>query len=804
MRRDGWAVALAVALLAAAAPGVTGGADAPLPPPLADLQPRPEVDAIDLAAVDDRRMEEFLGPRGAGEVGKPVVVTFRDVALPTLPPSPEGPPAYHIQGEPPPDSSRGEAPVQPLVAKPAPPPTPPPGDLGATEAPGDGVRSWDALGHTGWIPPDTIHAVGPGHVVEAVNSGFAVYDKLGGTLLGYTTFSSFFTGEPTGFTGMLYDPRVVFTVAGGQNRFVMLVLGLDETHQFSFLVVAVSVTSDPTGDWWVWRLDQTNGNAGDSDAWADYCGLGADTWGVYATCNMFYFAGGFKYARLWSLPASWIYTGGGGSFWSAWNLQWNSGSGAFALQPANPTTTAGGGETFFVNSWSGTGQQLLLWKLTGDRAAPTLTRATMATTWDYDAIGNNVDQPGSATDIDGGDARVMNAVYHQRRVFTTLTDDVDSDTSMAGWHTFKLNVDSNAVEWEHILYSGSGFYYFYPALATHGDDGASTTDLALFGSWTTGSAQYASVLVKVYEDQPNTAAGAFVNTRSGEGAYVLLDGSGRNRWGDYSGAAYDWWCRNVWGSGEYARTSNRWGTQISAFTVGGEVPCHMLRVDDPDGGETFAAGTSTTVQWTRANTAGSLFVYFSPDAGATWNQQSGALSATATSWSWTLPEEATNLGRVFVGEWDGSAWKATDTSDADFNVQVFLLNGVARAGNLPAGAAQSRWDYYYFDLPAGTRLSTVEILGLSGDADLYVRKGSWPNLATYDCRPWVGGLGAETCLFSSGTAPPVSSGRWYVGVNNYATTSIDYTVRALWSTSISLFANGFEGGTLNAWSGHRP
>lgn len=78
--------------------------------------------------------------------------------------------------------------------------------------------------------------------------------------------------------------------------------------------------------------------------------------------------------------------------------------GAFALQPANPTTTAGGGETFFVNSWSGTGQQLLLWKLTGDRAAPTLTRATMATTWDYDAIGNNVDQPGSATDIDGGRA----------------------------------------------------------------------------------------------------------------------------------------------------------------------------------------------------------------------------------------------------------------------------------------------------------------------------------------------------------------------------------------------------------------
>lgn len=139
----------------------------------------------------------------------------------------------------------------------------------------------------------------------------------------------------------------------------------------------------------------------------------------------------------------------------------------------------------------------------------------------------------------------------------------------------------------------------------------------------------------------------------------------------------------------------------------------MLRVDDPDGGEEcFAAGTSTTVQWTRANTAGSLFVYFSPDAGATWNQQSGrSRPPRPPGPGQRAAGGGDEFGRVFVGEWDGSAWKSHGHQRCRLQRPGLPPERRGEGGNLP-GAAQSRWDYYYFDLPAGTRLSTVEILGL--------------------------------------------------------------------------------------------
>jgi hypothetical protein len=55
--------------------------------------------------------------------------------------------------------------------------------------------------------------------------------------------------------------------------------------------------------------------------------------------------------------------------------------------------------------------------------------------------------------------------------------------------------------------------------------------------------------------------------------------------------------------------------------------------------------------------------------------------------------------------------------------------------------------------------------GGTGDADLYVRFGSPPTTATYNCRSWANG-NTETCTFA---AP--SAGTWYVMVRAYSTFS---------------------------------
>lgn len=466
-----------------------------------------------------------------------------------------------------------QAPVEdqaPFKAQPEDSPSLPPNqEPDQANAPGVLVNQWTALSNTGWYPPDTIHAVGPNHVIEAVNSGFAVYSKTGALVQGYKTFDSFMNKPAIWPAGaFMYDPRVIYDP--WHQRFLMLILGLDETTQKSYFWVAVSKTANPNQGWCRWRFDSTLGTTPNKQ-WLDYAGLGADPWGVYVTGNYFRFGGSFTTSMVWTINPA-IFTAnctGASNGWLFTGLTWPTGGSAFSLQPALPHSQNANGQTFFVNSWSGSGNKLLLWKLSGNRAgatAPTLSRVEIPVQ-QYYAIGNNVRQRGSTVKIDGGDARVMNAVYSQGRVFAPLTSDVNNNGLRSGWLTAKLNTTNNTREWQHLLYSSNGFYYFYPAITIQGGSSANA-HLALFGSWTdketstTPSQQYASGLVKFYDNQPASSTGPFLNLVSGKGVYNRVF-SGRNRWGDYSGAGYDWSTGNAWGSFEWANTNNTWATSIS-------------------------------------------------------------------------------------------------------------------------------------------------------------------------------------------------------------------------------------------------
>ena len=451
----------------------------------------------------------------------PVTVSFQAAVEATaaagVPPS--GELHYHIQGEAPADEPGTDSGVGGDGSIPAdlsPPVAPPTDATDVALAPGDPVANFQGLSATGWIPPDTVLAVGPSSVVEAVNAGFAVYTKSGGSLQGYTTFTSFFSPVlPAGWQGSLFDPRVLYSAEN--SRFVLLALGQDSINQTTYFFLAVSQSTDPTGGWWLYRYDASSPS--DSDAWADYCGLGADSWGAYVTCNLFYWAGGFKYAKLFTIGPA-VYSGGSGAGWVFWNLTWNSTASAFSLQPALPYSIAADAATFFVNTFTSSGNTALLWELTGDRtSSPTLSRSTI-TVPQYYAIGNNVDQPGSSTDIDGGDTRIQNVAYKSRKVYAVLTTDVNDDASQTGWLLLKLDVDANSLDWQHLLYSGPGFYYFYPAVTLDGL-GGSAPNLAVFGSWTdtdttvTSTTTYASGLFKIYDDQPTSSNGSFVSFARG-------------------------------------------------------------------------------------------------------------------------------------------------------------------------------------------------------------------------------------------------------------------------------------------------
>jgi hypothetical protein len=309
----------------------------------------------------------------------------------------------------------------------------------------------------------------------------------------------------------------------------------------------------------------------------------------------------------------------------------------------------------------------------------------------YEALGMQVDQPGSATDIDAGDARVMNAVYSQSHVFYVLTDDVNNDGTDGGWLTVKLNVNTNTNAWEDLIWTNN-YYYFYPAITILGGSSASA-NLAIFGSWASPEAagnQFASGLFKIYDNQPAANTGPFISHTGGLAAYVALDSSGRNRWGDYSGAGYDWQCGYAWGSVEAADTGNDWRTVINAVNFGAEAICPQIEVSVPNGGQVWNAGTNHLISWQRRGLTATNDVYIFFETGTSTIQIAGPLAASAVSFNWLVNGVPTTTGRIFVGSWNGSAYEATDRSDANFTVtapNLRVINPSVSANLMLPGAA---------------------------------------------------------------------------------------------------------------------
>jgi hypothetical protein len=109
---------------------------------------------------------------------------------------------------------------------------------------------------------------------------------------------------------------------------------------------------------------------------------------------------------------------------------------------------------------------------------------------------------------------------------------------------------------------------------------------------------------------------------------------------------------------------------------------------------------------------------------------------------------------------------------------IALSSGVAYADSFSEATLQAGWRYYYADLGPGSDQLVADLFNMTADVDLYVRYNAKPTLADYDCRPYIGGTSSEQCTFATPAA-----GRWWIGVNNFATGTWTYQVNATWTPS---------------------
>jgi hypothetical protein len=443
-------------------------------------------------------------------------------------------------------------------------------------------------------PPDQALCVGKGYVMEAVNNAVAVYSRAGALVSGPTPLSQFFKLAPEVIRGatpsygpFISDPRCLYDQA--TSRWFLTELEIDEdpvtgalgTH--SSVLVAVSATADPTGKWYLYSFDTTNGDGtlpghAACPCFGDQPLIGADVNGFYISTNEFPIsAAGFNGAQLYAISKAALESGRRTQV-SSINIGsipvpladqpaggiWYTVAPSVTVAPSAPgstnveyfLSTLQFGQTPFDN-------RLAVWALTGtdtlNSNEPELAlRHTVVTTQPYgmdgstafaasqnsgptplrDALGDT----DAVEQLQANDDRMNHVVVYQGG---DLWGAVNTSVSVAGqthqglaWFriTPALSGDRLSAQTHNQGYAAvAGEDLLFPSLAVN-PQGSAVIAFTLAGADNWPSAAYAKVGTQTGSVH---VSGPGVGPADGFTAYAAYGGNGAGRWGDYSAAVAD-------------------------------------------------------------------------------------------------------------------------------------------------------------------------------------------------------------------------------------------------------------------------
>ncbi|MDB5362633.1 MAG: hypothetical protein JWO51_3930 [Rhodospirillales bacterium] len=175
-------------------------------------------------------------------------------------------------------------------------------------------------------PPDQALAVGGGYVLEAVNNAIAIYDTHGNQLAPTLSINRFFNegSEINRATGVrssaqFSDPRAYYDSASKRwFVFEWATLNMPDGTplNLSAQFFAVSETSNPLGNWFLYDFDTTNSDVAGCPCLPDFQRIGFDADGVYVAHNMFQLTGAGNYvmATIYALSKQRLEAGAGSPF----------------------------------------------------------------------------------------------------------------------------------------------------------------------------------------------------------------------------------------------------------------------------------------------------------------------------------------------------------------------------------------------------------------------------------------------------------------------------------------------------------
>lgn len=422
------------------------------------------------------------------------------------------------------------------------------------------LLDFEGIPQTNFIPPDPILAVGPNHVMVAVNSTFRIFDKSG-NILKTIDADDWFHLVVSGASS--FDPILMYDHF--DNRWLLVMLHVADAEQKAYIMISVSDDSDPLGTWYNWGTfahmlgDSVVGN------WSDYARVGFDKDAVYITSNQFGFVSNFAYSKLRIIPKSELYANNSKAI--TWNDFWdfrdpdNTDNLIFGIRPS--ITFGNPGRQFLLNdSPYLLGTFFTLWTLENSLSNPMLS-ATNVPVVQYAPSPDADQREGSPIPIEAFGADIRNEpVYRDSALWVVHAVASGETKKYSAVRYIKFDpFQKNTLE--DVTFGLEGYWHTYPALMVNKNSDLVITysrsgEDEFIGAFMTGRKKH---------EAPNLSPSVML--REGRANYVVDYGSGRNRWGDYNGIGLDPTDElTIWTHTEFAASKNKWGTWVAKTQIG--------------------------------------------------------------------------------------------------------------------------------------------------------------------------------------------------------------------------------------------
>jgi hypothetical protein len=426
----------------------------------------------------------------------------------------------------------------------------------------------------GFIPPDTMGAVGPDHIAVLINGAFAVYDKTG-TQLELRSLDSFWAQAGATPNDFSFDPRILYDPH--HNRWFASSADNSGGGSNNFLV-AVSGGTDPRTTGAGWTGFQIDSDTDDAER-ADFPMMGMNDDVVVVSANMFPTGAGSVNKTFLVLPKDDLLLGSPSIANRTLIENVDPNDTGFSCQPIVDLDN-GSVPLPLLSAFNKPAGALARQNINGPVNSPSLDGSpTLIGVTGRSGPGDVGQAPPVTVDVDAADNRFTGNVILQ-------------NGSIWGAHSVEFNGRA-AIEWYEIRQSDNTV--LQSGLITPSDMPAGMQDPDLEFNFPSISVNDSGdVVIGFSGGSPNTnpetgiswwmstflAVGETVGgvttfsdivmTQSGLAPYERLDGSGRNRWGDYSATVLDPADpsgKTFWTFQEFTSSEDIWAVKVTEVRI---------------------------------------------------------------------------------------------------------------------------------------------------------------------------------------------------------------------------------------------